>query len=247
MEETKNNEQTMFHEESEFNTSADPSCQCSSEECDCTKPAGRNMPKLMICLAVLLAVVGIVGYKTFFAAAATDNNSNGFNITQSDADIDQADQFLTNQNPVDQSLADQNPVEQNPANQNLANQNFANQIFGESLGSLDDLNVVAIDMDVVLIFIPGSDNGSADDTTNAAALAAQQTFKRNDIKLASYVLPSDSPGYSVIADQVQAPVVLVAVKGSGIMVVPCDIISEEQLLQAFLSCCDTSGGCCGVE
>jgi len=116
--------------------------------------------------------------------------------------------------------------------------------FIENLESLNALNTVAIDADVVFIFIPGMESSIADDATNASALAAQQSLSNNNIISRLYILPSNSSDYLIISEQVQTPAVLVAIKGGGIAVVPCDKISEEMLLQAFLSCCDSGSGCC---
>jgi hypothetical protein len=226
MEETNNNEQTMHCEESDLGVATDLTCSCQPEECDCTKPAGRKAPKAMICLAVLLAVVSIVGYKTFFAAAATDSENNAYSFVQSDVVIDQADQTL--------------------ASQTLTNQNPENQNFGESLESFNDLNVIPLDNDAVFIFVPGSGGVFADDTANAAVLSAQQSLERNNISLGLYTLPYDSLDYSAIADQVETPSILVACKGGSMTAVSCKEVSSQKLLQAYFeaSCCDTGSSCC---
>ena len=117
-------------------------------------------------------------------------------------------------------------------------------IFGENLESLSALNTVAINSDVVFIFVPGSENNFADDITIAAVFAAQQSLENNNINVGSYTLPNDSPDHPIISAQVQTPTVLVAVKGGGMVVIPCENISEEKLLQAYLACCDSSSGCC---
>jgi len=69
-------------------------------------------------------------------------------------------------------------------------------------------------------------------------------LKSNNKSIGLYTLQHKSPDYYSIANQIQTPAVLVAVKGGGMTAVPCNTITEETLLYAFLACCDKSSGCC---
>ena len=177
-------------------------CSCTAEGC-CEDTTKRKIPTKIICLAVLLAVIGILSYKFIFA----NNNKKeaaGFGFAQS----------------------------------------------GIGLESLNALNAVAMDKDLVFIFVPGSDNDAADDKTNAAVLSAQQSLKTQNVNAGLFNLPQNSPDYPIIAGQIHRllgkppPAVLVAVKGGGLTVVPCNDITEENLLYAYLSCCESGSSCC---
>ena len=65
----------------EQDNESDSSCSCSSEECDCESTSTcssedcdcktdvcRKRLKIIICLIILLAVVGILAYKVVFAS-----------------------------------------------------------------------------------------------------------------------------------------------------------------------------------
>lgn len=115
------------------------------------------------------------------------------------------------------------------------------QKIGEDLESLAALNKVALSQDAVFIFVPASSNMLADDKTSAAVLAAERTLITNKIVLGLYTLQTNSPNYSAIAAQVQAPAILVACKGKGMAAVSGEI-TENKLLQAFTAS-SRAGGC----
>ena len=121
---------------------------------------------------------------------------------------------------------------------------LAEQNYNTFLASLDDLNKVAMDKDAVFIFVPDSKNTSLDTRTIEVTYAVQQTLKSSNKSIGLYTLQYKSPDYYSIANQIQTPAVLVAVKGGGMTAVPCNTITEETLLYAFLACCDKSSGCC---
>ena len=211
MNETENNEQCC-----EIN-STDPSCSCVPDECDCGKPAGRKMPKAIICLVVLLAVISIVTYKVT-STSASSNDAMAFDFGQ----------MVSETAPSEGGLPQ--------AGQNL----------GEYLETLNELNTVALDNDVVFVFIPDSGNILADSTTKAAITEAKQTLEDSKIKVGLYTLSCDSPDYSAIAGQVELPIVFVSRKDASATTIPGSEVNVDALLQAYLACCDTSSGCCGT-
>jgi hypothetical protein len=214
MKKEENNESILCCENSDSSVNIDPTSSCSTVGCDCGNTVKRKTQNIAICLVVLLAVVGIISYKTVFATTATKIDDAAFAFSA-----------------IGPTLPD-------------TDVNTADQNFGESLNSLNDLNKLALGKDVVFVFVPGLQNTFADDVTRLASYSAQQTLDYNNIISGLYTLPSDSSDYSIIADQVQTPAVLVVVKGSGMVAVPVDNISEETLLQAYLSCCSSGSSCC---
>jgi len=197
--------------------STDIPCLCSSDECDCEKPVGRKTQKLIICLVVLLAVISIVAFKVVTTSGSSNNAAFDFGQIVLETTSSGDDLIQTNQN------------------------------LGEYLESLNELNMVALDKDVVFVFIPGSENILVDYTTRASIADAKQTLENSNITVGLYTLPCDSPDYSIIAAQVELPIIYIARKGSGAVTIHCSNISENMLLQAYLACCDTSSGCCGGD
>ena len=191
-------------------------CSCSPGECDCGKPAGQKIPKKIICLAVFLAVVGIVAFRII----NTGSNSN-----------DVATVFGFGQTAFNTTSSKGNAFS---AKQNL----------GEYLGSLADLNTVAMDNDTVFVYIPASGNVLIDDATKNTVIKFQQDLKNNNIAAGLYTLWHDSLEYSNIAKQVELPIFFIASKGASAVTIPAKNVDEYALYQAFQACCDTSSNCC---
>jgi len=198
------------------NKSSESSCSCTISENDSDR---RKTPKVFFCVAVLLAVVSIIAFKVI---GSDSNNAIAANDTEP---------FIFEQKALVSTSPDVVTVQ-------------AEQIIGENLVLLNELNTVAVDYDVVLVFIPETENAIADDSTKAAITEAQQVFADNDIAVGLYTLSYDSPDYAGISEQVELPVILVATKGTGALLVPANNVNTNMLLQAFLACCDTSSGCC---
>ena len=195
---------------------ASPSCQCSSNDSDCGKPAGRKLSKVIICLVVLLAAISI----TAFRAVNAGNNSNNDTAT-----------FGFGQSSFNPTLSKGNSFS---AEQNL----------GEYLGSLADLNAVAMDNDTVFVYIPASGNVSIDNATKTAVIKFQQDLKNNNITAGLYTLWHESLEYTNIARQVELPIFFIASKGASAVTIPAKNVDEYTLYQAFQACCDPSPGCC---
>jgi len=211
MEETKNSGSC------DETTGTDSPCSCASNECDCAKPAGRKLPKVVISLVVLLAVVGIVVYKVHSGGNGT---------------IDTVNTAFASVLPFFGTASNKNAVvgpEQN---------------LGEHLQSLSELNTVAMNNDSVFVYIPGSKNAPVDDSAKKVISDVQQYLKNSNVTVGLYTLSYDSPDNTQIAKQVSLPALLVANKGSGAVVIPGQSISEYTLLQAFQSCCGSSSDCC---
>ena len=195
--------------------------------CCCGTPSGGEKVKIVVSLIVLLAVAGIFIYKAIAANSNTPNKT---------AAQDSADFAFAQPAPSTMPGA-----ESQPSTAATPDDAKAGQKVGEYLGSLGALNKVAFNQDAVFIFIPAPKNDLADDKTNAAILAAQQSMKSKNITLGLYTLPNSSPDYPKISAQVQAPAILVACKGKGMAAVSGDI-TEAKLLQAFVAT-SRAGGC----
>ena len=192
-------------------------CKDAGTECNCEKPAGRKPIKVVISLAVLLAVISIIAYKIIIANY-NDNTDAGTNFAS-------ILPFLgTTQGKSAAIRVDQN--------------------LGEYLQSLSELNTVAMDNDTVFVYIPDSANSLIDSKARDAINDVQSYLKRSNVTVGLYTLSHNTPEYSEIAKQVSLPVLMVANKGSGAVVIPGGNIDEYTLLNAYQACCDASSGCC---
>jgi len=194
------------------------SCSCSSVEDNSKAPVVKRIHKIIICLVVLIAAVSIVTFRTVEA-----NGSN----TESDAAVYTLGQLAAVVTPHVEDVAQ------------------PEQILGEYLESLDDLNSVAVEKDVVFVFIPAFDNDMVAEETKKAIDEAQEIFAGNDITLGLYTMSYDSTDYAeIVAAKIELPVVFVLTKGTGSIILPGRDIDVNMLLQAYLACCDSSSGCC---
>ncbi len=207
------------------------SAQCGPG-CNCGAPSSGGKVKAAICLVVLLAVAGIIAYKAF-----SGRQQDGSNTAAGSEDG-----FTT-------AAAAQNPaLEKESSAQDRGEPNKAapsardGTRIGEYLESLSELNKVALDQDVVFVFIPAKRDEVASDATRAAVLSGQRTLNSSNIEVGLYTLQTASPDYSQISSQVQLPAVLVAYKGRGMSAVSGEV-TETRLLQSFMAV-SRAGGCC---
>jgi hypothetical protein len=176
--------------------------------------------KKALFLIILLATAGIIIYKTVWA---NTNISSTKNIAYSSLN---RFNFTT---PV--SFAFGKPALETTSIMDAAIQE--NQNLGEYVGSLDELNIIAVDKEVVIIFIPGSGNDLIDDNTKDAILKFQQSLKKNRNDAGLYTLWCNSNEYSDIAKYVRLPAIIVARKDKGTITMPCININEYILYQAY--------------
>jgi hypothetical protein len=169
-------------------------------------------------VVILLAVVSIIAYRTI--GAATGGNA---------APNDTA------------ALAFGQPSSATTLLNGTVN---AEENLGEYIGSLDELNMVAVNTDAVFVYIPASGNVLIDNTTKTNVIKFQQDLKNNNINAGLYTLWHDTPEYAEIARQVKLPIIFVANKGTGAVTIPGNNVNEYLLYQAFQACCDPSPGCC---
>jgi len=187
-------------------------------ECGCGKPAGNKKLKVAVCLAVIVAVCGILLYKTTNARpTATGTGKAGFSTPAA---------------AVDPGVA--------------ANSSGQPAGIGTSLPSLSALNTVAANLDSVFVIVPGKDNAPATGETVAALAAAERTLHAKGIRIEVYTLQTGSPDYPDLAARVPAPGIAVLTKGRGAGFVSGGI-SETNLMQAYVastrggSCCPSGG------
>ena len=192
-------------------------------ECGCGKPAGNRKLKIAVCLVVIVAVCGILLYKTTNArSTASGIGKTGFSTLPAAAAAGVA-----------------------------ANSSGQRAEIGTLLPCISALNTVATKLDSVFVIVPGKDNASPTQETVAELAAAERTLHAKGIRTGVYTLQTGSPDYPDLAARVSAPGIAVLTKGRGVGFVS-GRISETSLMQAYVAstrgggCCPPSGGAAAV-
>jgi hypothetical protein len=110
----------------------------------------------------------------------------------------------------------------------------------KEIGAISDLNTVAVDKDMVFIFLPEQMDTSGMAPTSQM-IGAARTIQSKGLKTGLFTLKTDSLDYEQITVQETAPGVLAMVKGRGMKAVSGEI-TEIKLVQAFVAA-SSAGGC----
>ncbi len=112
-------------------------------------------------------------------------------------------------------------------------------LWGKPLDSLASLNEVAAEKDGVFVFLSTEDEESSKAAIKAIEAAADKIMSQGTT-MAAFILDENAQDYAQIGSQVTAPCVLAIVKGGGMTAVG-DGITEEKLVQAFVTASRPSG------
>lgn len=156
--------------------------------CSCDKPAGKsnNKIKIAICLVVVVAVAGILVFKTTNAKQDSSlSGSNGFS----------------------------NPL---AVKGTVTNSSVQKGGSGASLSAIAELNTVADKLDTVFLVIPSKDNVPTSKETVALLTSAERTLNAKGLSTGIFTLQASSPDYSDVAAKVTPPGIAVLSKGGGI-------------------------------
>jgi hypothetical protein len=212
---------------------------CSPNEYNYGKTSSKKAPKVIICLLVLFATVGIITYKTLHTVNFGNINVNTgnkivyFNMPVFDTPI----AFTLGRPVLDVLPSKDNTIQ---ADQNL----------GRYVESLEELNIVAINNDVVIVYIPDSKNALIDNKTKAAILEFQRDSTRGKTTTGLYTLWYESQDYSEIVRQTKTPAIVVAQRGKGTVTMSGNNVNEYMLVQAYQkvaneNCCEYyTPNCC---
>lgn len=183
--------------------------------CACGEPAGNGNTKLKIAvfLVVVVAVCGILLYKTTSAKQNTcDTGTSGFS------------------GPVG--------TKGKAAVLNSAVQPGGS---GAALFAIAELNTVAARLDTVFLIIPSKDNAPSTKETGAVLATVERTLNAKGLSTGIYTLQTASPDYSDVAAKVTPPGIAVLSKGGGIGFVSGGL-SDTNLMQAYVAS-SRGGGC----
>jgi len=112
--------------------------------------------------------------------------------------------------------------------------------WGEPLGSLADLNSVAVSNGCVFVYLPAA--GVSDSNIRSEIELAAGKAQAQGLVPGLFILSEESEDYSTIVGQVPAPCVMALVRGGGGSVVSGDI-TEAKLLKALVAASRPSSGC----
>lgn len=195
--------------------------------------------KIAIFLFALLAAAGIIAFRTLPANSAKNNASYGTMSIYLNRGIflNAPINFTFGKTTFEAVLFSGEAIQAEP---NL----------GEYVESLDKLNVIAANNDVVIVFIPGPGNVPIDEKTKAAIHEIQRDFKRGNTTTGLYTLWHDSYEYSEISKQTKTPAIVVARNGKGTVTMSGSNVNTYMLFQAYLKasaedCCEfITPNCC---
>ena len=168
-------------ESPETTSTCEPGCSCEK-----STDKGNNKIKLAVCLVVLMAVAGILIFKTTNAKQDSSlSGSNGFS------------------NP----RAGKGTVTNSSAQKGGS---------GASLSAIAELNTVADKLDTVFLVIPSKDNVPTGKETVALLTSAERTLNAKGLSTGIFTLQTSSPDYPDVAAKVTPPGIAVLSKGGGI-------------------------------
>lgn len=118
----------------------------------------------------------------------------------------------------------------------------SNQTHYSKLGNyINSIANIKADKEVVFVYLPEKGNENINTTTKNAAIAAQKTLKKKNIKTYLFTLKTSSPDYVSLSAQTKLPSILVIYKGESKKFVTGEI-NETRLLQTYIAASRT-GGC----
>ena len=183
--------------------------------CACGKPVSKGNTKLKVavCLVVIVAVAGILVFKTTNALqSSTLTGTNGF-----------SNQFTTAGTGA------------------VTNSSGQKGGSGASLSAIAELNTVADKLNTVFLVIPNKDNNPTIKETVAVLASVERTLNAKGLSTGIFTLKTSSADYPDVAAKVMPPGIAVLSKGGGIGFVSGGI-SESNLMQAYVASTH-SGGC----
>lgn len=156
--------------------------------CSCGEIAGKgnNKIKIAICLVVIVAVAGILLFKT--TSAKQDSSHAGLNGFS---------------NP----LASKGVVTNSSAQKGGS---------GASLSAIAELNTVADKLNTVFLVIPSKDKIPTSKETGAVLASVERTLNAKGLSTGIFTLQTTSPDYPDVAAKVTPPGIAVLSKNGGI-------------------------------
>jgi hypothetical protein len=183
--------------------------------CACEKPVGKDTSKskVVVCLIVLVAVGGILLFKT--------TNTRRNSVTVATGGFPGAWGAKSNGRVLTSS--------EQPGGS------------GAPLAAIADLNTVADKLDTVFLVVLGKDNAPPTKETGAVLASVERTLNAKGLSTGIFTLQAASPDYPDVAARVTPPGIAVLSKRGGIGFVSGGI-SESNLMQAYVASTRT-GGC----
>ncbi len=195
------------------------SCSSTSGSSGCCSPdsdSGGKTWKLLI-FVVVLAAAGIVLARSF--------------VKQSNSTTDQTPQAFA-----------AIPTQENATAKEATSDGTELALWGPELDSLASLNEVALEIDAVFILVSGENQQGTQDIISEIEAATKKVRARGN-RISAFSLKKDATDYEELAKQFSVPSVVAMVKGCGLNAVSGEI-TEEKLLQAYVTASRAPSGCC---
>lgn len=184
---TEFNEKDNISAATEKTVSPDTDAACASG-CDCKESVGKGNTKLKIavCLVVVVAVAGILVFKTTNA---------------------KQDSSLSGPNGYSNPLAGKGTVTNSSGQQGGS---------GAPISAIADLNKVADKLNTVFLVIPGKDNAPTTKETGVVLASVERTLNAKGLSTGIFTLQATSTDYPDVAAKMTPPGIAVLSKGGGI-------------------------------
>jgi hypothetical protein len=111
---------------------------------------------------------------------------------------------------------------------------------GPTIGTLSELDRVAIQTDAVFIFLPGK-GGVSEYPSSTAMNGAVRRLESKGLRCGVFTLNPGSPDYQELAKEMSVPGVVAMVKGHGMATIAGDL-TETKLVQGYVAAA-SAGGC----
>ncbi len=213
--------------------SCGPSCECNTEK------RLSNRTKAIISLVIVLAA-GAVLTRTIVRKTSASDDSQAFSTVKPQQNREIASLVNTASKPdkVTGTASKSENVEGKTPKPPAAK----SSLWKEPLNSLSSLNTVAASNDAVFVLLSeGNIEGSSSEVSQINAAA--KTIKSRGVNIAVFSLKKDAPEFSNMSKQLSGSGVLVMVKGRGMSGVPGGELTEEKLIQAYVTASQPRSGC----
>ncbi len=215
-------------------SSCGPSCECTNGK------RLSNRTKVIICLVIILAA-GAVLMRTIIRKADTkvvDNKEAYVSVPEQNLPQEKETDLRNDTFSSVKKTAETDKTESKASELTHTKESF----WKEPLTSLSSLNTVAASNDAVFVLLSEGDmEGSISEISKIEAAA--KTIISRGVNIAAFSLKKDAPEFSNLAKQLSGSGVLVMVKGVGMSGVSSSDLTEEKLIQAYVTASQPHSGC----
>ena len=227
--------------------SSQPSCGTS---CECkTEKRLSNRTKAIISLVIILAAGAVLTRTIVLKTNTSANDNNQAFVTalpqEKEKDASAVDIFKDKNNTTGSN--ETSPVTTTSKSDKAKSKTSElpateRSVWKEPLNSLSSLNTVAANNDAVIVLV--SERGMQKTDPEVTVIdAAAKTITSRGVNIAAFSLMKEAPEFSDLSKQLSGSGVLVMVKGRGMGGVPSTELTEEKIIQAYVTASQPRSGC----